>query len=96
MSGFNPNYQFEILPNVLYEVKALNIGSERLLPAIEIIGGTGTVYGSEIKPASAPTNMAIGIPNFQGITTFGHVPNYLYVSGSPTKIILSRVKPEVV
>lgn len=88
------SYQQVILPDTLYAVtlKGGTWGSEQLQPSIEVIGADCTVYGSQVEPVSAPTGMSVGKSTFQGLEAFGVIPNYLYVSGAATSIVLSGVE----
>lgn len=93
------DYQVEIEPDTLYEVRATSRGSEQLKPNIEIIGGTADVYAAQTNPteAAAPTGMQV-LSNGSGIVgTFGfeYIPSYLYVStasGTITSVVLSGIE----
>lgn len=91
-------YQQTIALNTLYEVRrsAPVSGSEQIMPSIEVIGGTVTVYGSQQEPVSAPTAMFATRTGFTGIEAFGVIPNYLYITGTATSITLSGVSAKAV
>lgn len=87
-------YQTEIQPATLYATNKLGgvWGSEQLAPSIEVIGGDVVIYGSQTEPVAPPTGMAVGKTAFQGFEAFGVIPNYLYITGTPTSIVLSGVE----
>lgn len=95
--ALRPTYQQTILPNVLYEVRrsGISTGSEQVAPSIEVIGGVVSIYGAQTLPAAPPTGMSLAQSAFSGVQAFGVIPNYLYVSGSPTSIVLSGVQAVV-
>lgn len=88
------SYQVTILPTVLYSAQVMGgvsgIGAQ-ISPSIEIIG-TGTVYTSQNQPVSAPTNMYAPLVDFTGIAEFNIVPNYIYITGTPTSVVLSGIE----
>jgi len=89
-------YQQEIDADTLYEIKkkgGVSGDGQQLKPNIEVIGATADIYVSNEEPDSAPTGMYI-IANgeaLEGGAYFEYIPNYLYVDGSPTTIILSGI-----
>ena len=89
-------YQESIALNTLYSCQATNLGDgDTLVPFIEVLGGTATVYGSVQEPHQPPSLMsAANSAGVTGIMPFTTVPNFLYVtqaSGSITSIILSGI-----
>ena len=95
--GSTDGSQTVILLNTLYQIERNLTGYEQ--PAIEVIGGTVDIYGSQKTPTSAPTGMFKTVTGFAGIDSFGIVPNYLYVTqstGSTTSIILTGVSVKAV
>lgn len=100
-------YQVEIEAGTLYEVWLYQNaaypagGRQQIQPNIEVTGGTANIYGSQQNPtqADAPTGMYETATGFEGITSFGVLPNYLYVaqaSGTITIILTGVGVKEVV
>lgn len=79
--------------NTVYNAALSNWPPNQLQVTIESIGASVTVYGSQIKPTSAPTGMTTLLSAVTGITNLPVVPNYIYVTsgGSPTSVTLSGV-----
>lgn len=90
------DYQKAISLDTLYATKNNGNGVERQNSGIEILGGTATIYGSITLPVSPPTGMTAGATDFEGLDTFGFVPNYLYVTGTATSVIVSSIEVEAV
>lgn len=88
-------YQTVLLPGVIYAVSKSGIGVEQVQPSLEVIGGNVNIYGSNDFPASPPTGMYQTASAFIGIDAFKVVPNYIYITGSPTKIIASGLDVKV-
>jgi hypothetical protein len=86
------NYQQQISTGVLYQTRANGGGTEQLQPSIEVIGGAVTIYGAQTLPASPPTAMEATAIGFTGIDAFSVVPNYLYLTGTPTSVVLSGIQ----
>ncbi|TDE17701.1 hypothetical protein [Dyadobacter psychrotolerans] len=83
-----PN-QVTILPNTLYEVTGSGYSVDAIAPNIEVIGGSVGIYGSQVQPGTAPTGMYQTATAFTGIDYFVAIPNYLYVSGTATSIVVT-------
>jgi len=85
-------YQSVLAPNTLYEIMANDLTkANQAKVALEVIGGTVNVFGSFKKPDAAPTNMAQTATGFTGIDELNILPNYIYIQGSPTSIIINGV-----
>lgn len=93
-------FQVALQPNTLYEVwgvpsqsisgKGQSLASQ-LRPTIEIVGSAADVFGSQYAPAEAPTGMSLIFDNAQGFKVLDFIPNYLYIDGSPTSVVVSGI-----
>jgi len=92
------NYQYIIQPNTLYQLKVLALSmNEKLRYSLEVKGGLVDIYGTyDEQPLTPPNDMSIDYVGFEGIDSFNNVPTYIYISGSPTKIILTGIKPTLI
>lgn len=92
------HWQKEIQPNTLYKIQMESISAnQNLSPSWEVLGGSVKVYGTyDEQPSSPPDGMSVYLENFTGINSFGNIPLYIYLEGSPTKIILNHIKAEEV
>ncbi len=88
--------QETIVTGVLYKLEGQVGPIDQVRPSIEVIGGTVDIYGAQKLPTSAPTGMYKTATAFTGIDQFNVVPNYLYLTGSATSIILSGISATVV
>ena len=89
--------QSVIALNTLYQIERKLSGDEQ--PAIEVIGGTVDIYGSQKTPTGAPAGMYKTATGFTGIDVFGTVPAYLYIAqstGISTSIILTGIAARAV
>ncbi len=78
----------------LYNANVSNAIPQQLEANLEIVGGTVTLYGSQVKPASPPTGMEALLTGVVGLQALTVVPNYLYAhqaSGTTTSLIISGV-----
>ncbi len=91
------DFQTAAAADTLYEAFAnLHNKDIQLSANIEVVGGTVNIYGSQGNPtaALAPTAMSVSEAAFEGITSFGVVPNYLFFetqAGTPV-ITLTAVR----
>lgn len=86
-------YQTLITKDTLYEA-AQKGGSEQVQPTIETMGGTATLYTAQELPTGNPiTNEMVAEPTIlDGMDILQAVPNYIYISGSATSVIVSGVR----
>lgn len=98
LPGVNTNYQTELTPDTLYRTSKITTAgtANQGMPNIEVIGSTATIYGSQVKPDSAPDGMSILATTTEdnSITGLPIIPNFLYVQeidGVITSIVISNV-----
>jgi len=86
-------YQTLITKDTLYEA-AKKGGSEQIQPNIETMGGTATLYTAQELPTSDPLTdeMVADSATLDGVNILQAVPNYIYISGSATSVIVSGVR----
>ena len=88
--------QTTIVQNKLYKLEGQALILDQGKPNIEVQGGTVSIYGSQKLPVGAPSNMVMTVSGFSGMDIFNVVPNYLFVTGNATSIILSGMSAKEV
>ncbi len=80
------NYQSTIERNTLYEIQKLPKGEEQLEPSIEVNGGIGDIYVTQIDPSAgtlpAGMNIITNGDDLEGVASWRYLPNYLYVEAA--------------
>lgn len=90
------SFQQEIVVNTLYALTSSGVGSEQGRPSLEVVGTGVSIYGSQALPSSPPAGMALTRQNFTGLDSFGIIPNYIYLTGTATSIVLTGVSAKVI
>lgn len=92
-------WQKPLALNTMYDCRKSSKGADSIQPAIEVVGGTVAIYGSFAAdaPPAPPAGMSQTATGFSGIDSFKVMPNWLYITGTASSIIISGVdaKPTV-
>jgi hypothetical protein len=89
--------QVALSASTLYKLTRLGTGPYNYQPRIEIIGTATAVYVADSLPSSAPTGMAVADEDFTtGVKVFTSLPRYIYITGSPTSVVLTEAQAEAV